>query len=144
MFSKACEYGIKAAIFIAQESMKGNRASLKEVADAIDSPVAFTAKILQSLAKDEIIDSVKGPTGGYEITDSQLCNATLLNIVSAIDGEALFDGCGLGLKACNEYKPCPVHFHYKAIRDELKCMLQTTTVGDLAKGVTEGATFLKT
>ena len=143
MFSKACEYGIKASIFIAQESMKGNRSSLKEVADAIDSPVAFTAKILQSLAKDEIIQSVKGPTGGYEITEGQLCNVTLLNIVTAIDGDQLFNGCGLGLKSCNESKPCPVHFHYKSIREELKCMFQTTTVGDLAEGVTEGATFLK-
>ena len=51
MFSKTCEYGIKATLFIAQMSQKGERVSLKDIASAIDSPSAFTAKILQTLSK---------------------------------------------------------------------------------------------
>ena len=57
MFSKACEYGIKASIHISQQSQQGERVSLKSVAKAIDSLIAFTAKILQSLANNNIIAS---------------------------------------------------------------------------------------
>ena len=46
MFSKSCKYGIKATLFIAQKSQHDERVSLKEIAAAINSPIAFTAKIL--------------------------------------------------------------------------------------------------
>ena len=67
MFSKACEYGIKATIFIASNSYEKQRVSLKEIAKEIDSPEAFTAKILQNLVRHKIINSVKGAYGGFEI-----------------------------------------------------------------------------
>ena len=66
MFSKACEYGIKAAIFIATKSYEGVRVSPKEIAENISSPQAFTAKILQSLVRHNIVNSVKGAYGGFQ------------------------------------------------------------------------------
>ncbi|MCG8332725.1 MAG: Rrf2 family transcriptional regulator [Chitinophagales bacterium] len=143
MFSKACEYGIRAIIHIAHQSQKGNRVSLKEVAKAIDSPVAFTAKILQALAKDELIVSTKGANGGYEIPSDQLSKVSLRDVVKSIDGDNIYNGCGLGLKGCNEKKPCPVHYQFKAVRDDLKKMLETTTIQDLALGLNQGIAFLK-
>lgn len=143
MFSKACEYGIRASVYLAQLSEKGQRSSLKEVAKEIDSPVAFTAKILQLLARDGIIRSIHGPTGGYEIHQNRLSEIHLIDIVRAIDGDQIFNGCGWGLKNCNAKKPCPLHFHFKAIRDDLKEMLQTTSVQDLANQLHHGLAFLK-
>ena len=144
MFSKACEYGIRATLHIAQQSQKGQRVGLKNIAESIDSPVAFTAKILQQLARKGIVSSVKGPTGGFEMTAQQLHDVKLSQIVSAIDGDQIYNGCGLGLKACNELKPCPVHDRFKLVRDELKNMLETTSVRELANGLDEGLTFLRT
>ena len=143
MFSKACEYGIKATIHISRQSQLGNRVSLKAVAREIDSPVAFTAKILQSLANNKIVVSKKGSSGGYEIADNAQNRITLYQIVDAIDGDSIYNGCGLGLKQCNEQKPCPIHFKFKAIRDDLKTMLQTTSIHELTDGLNEGITFLK-
>ncbi|MBK8636145.1 MAG: Rrf2 family transcriptional regulator [Saprospiraceae bacterium] len=51
MFSKACEYAIKAMIFIELKSSASRKISLNEIAEAIDSPVAFTAKIYRNLEK---------------------------------------------------------------------------------------------
>jgi len=143
MFSKACEYGIRATIHISHQSQQGLRVSLKAVAKAIDSPVAFTAKILQSLANNNIIASTKGPTGGYEIPNSKKAKITLYHIVEAIDGDKIYTGCGLGLKHCNAKKPCPIHFKFKAIRDDLKTMLKSTTVEELTDGIHEGLAFLR-
>ena len=143
MFSKACEYGIRAMIHIAHQSQKGNRVSLKDVAEAINSPVAFTAKILQSLAKDDLIISIKGSGGGYELMNEQTTAITLHNVVSSIDGDKIFSKCGLGLNECNEAKPCPVHFQFKSIRDDLNEMLRSTTVRGLATELSYGMTYLK-
>jgi Rrf2 family protein len=117
--------------------------SLKAVAKAIDSPVAFTAKILQSLANNNIITSSKGPTGGYEIPEDMSMDIKLSHIVEAIDGANIYRGCGLGLKQCNELKPCPIHFQFKAIREELKNMLETTTIEELSTELHKGLSFLK-
>lgn len=143
MFSKACEYGIRAVVHIALESQSGVRVSLKEVARAIDSPVAFTAKILQTLASHGIVMSTKGPAGGYELPEAAQKTVMLHRIVEAIDGDNIYNGCGLGLRQCNEDKPCPLHFKFVAIRDDLKNMLQTTTVAELANDLQEGVAFLK-
>ncbi|MBS1666618.1 MAG: Rrf2 family transcriptional regulator [Bacteroidetes bacterium] len=143
MFSKSCEYGIRASIYIAGQSLLERKVSLKEVAKAIDSPEAFTSKILQLLAKNEIINSDKGPTGGFSLDKSKLEKNRLSHVVAAIDGDGIYKGCGLGLKACNENKPCPVHEKFKSVRDELKEMLENTSLKDLAHGLKNGTTYLK-
>lgn len=143
MFSKACEYGIKATIYIAVKSMRQERVSLKEIAEEVNSPVAFTAKILQSLAKSGIIDSLKGPTGGFQIEEPKIDTIKLHDIVHAIDGDKIFVGCGLGLEQCDASQPCPVHEKFVGIRDNLKIMLQNTSLYELATGLDIGLTHLK-
>jgi DNA-binding IscR family transcriptional regulator len=68
---------------------------------------------------------------------------TLAEVVNAIDGDKLFTGCGLGLKACSEKKPCPIHDEFKIIRRKIQSMLETTTVGEFNKQLDSGLAFLK-
>lgn len=143
MFSKACEYGIRATVYVAVQSLEKQRVNLKEIAKAIESPEAFTAKILQQLVKNNIVHSVKGPSGGFEIDRTLMKQVKLAQIVSAIDGDSIYMGCGLGLKECDEKKPCPVHEKFKEVRDGLRHMLETTSVEELSLGMKDGLTFLK-
>ncbi|MCF1192291.1 Rrf2 family transcriptional regulator [Mangrovimonas sp. AS39] len=143
MFSKACEYGIKAAIFIAKNSYEGKRVNPKEISKEINSPQAFTAKILQALVRHNIINSVKGAYGGFEIDKDSIPNIKLSQIVNAIDGDAIYKGCGLGLETCNEKHPCPVHDKFVEIRGGLRSMLETTTLEELALNLKNGSAFLK-
>ena len=143
MFSKACEYGIKAMIYIAHAREDGHRrVSMGEISEEIDSPEAFTAKILQDLRKEGLLRSVKGPSGGFEL-DEKGERISLSHIVRAIDGDEVFTGCGLGLEYCDASNPCPVHDKFAKVRDELKHMLETTTLLELASGLKEGETILK-
>jgi Rrf2 family transcriptional regulator, iron-sulfur cluster assembly transcription factor len=143
MFSKACEYGLRATLYIAMNSLDDKRVSLREIAGKIASPEAFTAKILQQLVHHKIIHSVKGATGGFEIEKQDLCRITLSQIVSAIDGNELLYGCVIGLSKCTEEHPCPVHAKFTEIRGNLKVMLDTTSIYDLSQGLETGLTFLK-
>ncbi len=143
MFSKSCEYGIKATLFIAQKSQRGKRVSLKEIAAAIDSPIAFTAKILQVLAKASIVNSTKGLHGGYEIEKERLPKISLKQIVQAIDGNRIFDGCALGLKICNAKEPCPMHSQFVIIRNKLSETLALSNLPNVAMDLNLGLTVLK-
>jgi len=143
MFSKSCEYGIKAVVYIAQQSLKNERVRVNDIVKEIDSPTAFTAKTLQILAKEKIISSVMGHAGGYEIEKSQLEELTLLDIVNVIDGDLVYNGCGLGFKKCNDTIPCPIHNEYAKIRSDLKRMLKKTTILSLVTGLDNGLVHLK-
>jgi Rrf2 family iron-sulfur cluster assembly transcriptional regulator len=143
MFSKTCEYGIRATIFIASQSYQDNRVGLKDIAQKIDSPEAFTAKILQILSKNNIINSIQGVGGGFEIPKETMSKIKLSHIVTALEGDSVFTGCGLGLSSCSEEHPCPVHEKFKSIRNELAFMLENTNLEELALGIKTGDTFLR-
>jgi Rrf2 family protein len=117
--------------------------SLKEIAASIDSPTAFTAKILQILVKANIMNSTKGPNGGFQIEKSRLPHINLKQIVIAIDGKQLLEGCVLGFKICNNDLPCPVHDEFIIIRNQLNQTLKSTNLLDTAMDLNLGITNLK-
>jgi len=129
-------------IYIAQKSDDGVRLGLKQIARETDSPVAFTAKILQQLSRAGLLQSLKGPTGGFLLARPAE-QIMLVEIVSAIDGDAIFSGCGLGLKECNALHPCPLHDKFKVVRDELSQMLRTTSLKETSASVSLGHSYLK-
>lgn len=143
IFTRACEYGIRATIYVTQQSMQGKRASLKGISKKIDSPEAFTAKILQMLVKNGIIKSVKGVKGGFEVEKSRIKKIKLADIVYAIDGDSIGKMCVVGLKKCSESQPCPVHNKYKHIKKEFLLMLQNTGLQEMSNSINEGLTCLK-
>ena len=142
MFSKTCEYAIRAMIYIAQHSKDERRVGIKEIAQGIDSPEHFIAKILQDLGKKGLVQSAKGPTGGFYHNERSL-NNSLADVVKAIDGDKLFTGCGLGLKACSEDHPCPIHHQFKQVRGEVKQLLENAKIGQLSEELAQSLTFLK-
>jgi Rrf2 family iron-sulfur cluster assembly transcriptional regulator len=141
MISKACQYGIRAVIFIASRHHAGIKLNITEIAREVDAPEAFTAKILQVLNKHRIITSLKGPYGGFFIQEFQL-EKPVIHIVNAIDGMSVFNECGLGLKKCSATHPCPMHNQYKIARDALQDAFQQTTIRQLADQVNEGSSFI--
>lgn len=124
MFSKSCKYAIRAVIYIAR---KDEKLSVHQIATAIDAPFHFIAKILQDLSRNKIINSTKGPNGGFSITEKQM-NASIMNIVKAIDGDNIFKDCGLGLANCDASRPCPMHKEFSKIRRQLKSFLSKATL----------------
>lgn len=143
MFSKACEYGIRATLYIASQSLKEKRVKIGDIVQNIGSPEAFTGKILGLLSKSGIIASYTGPNGGFEIKPENLHSITVADIVRAIDGDAFFQGCALGLDQCDEKRPCPIHYSVEGIRKEMRDVLQSTTAYELALGIKNKETLLK-
>lgn len=142
MFSKACEYAIRAAIFLSARSSVGTRVGIAEVSNGIGAPRHFTAKILQILTRKRLVSSQKGVNGGFYL-DSLQKNRPVIDIIIAIDGDSLFTGCGLGLRECSEKEPCPLHENFLVVRNGLKKLLTDSTIGSLADRLDSGIGFLK-
>lgn len=141
MFSKTCEYGIRAMIFISQKSSEGVKVGIKEISNGIDSPEHFIAKILQDLSRKKLVLSYKGPNGGFFIEPES--TVTLADIVKAIDGDKLFVNCGLGLGYCSESRPCPIHNDFKEIRNGISEMLHNSKLSEFNELLKNNLTHLK-
>ena len=143
MFSKACEYAIKASIYIARQSLQQKRVNVKEVSQSIDAPVAFTAKILQVLCREDIMQSVRGQQGGFVFDEIKQKEVKIFDLVRIFDGDGLFTQCGLGLHKCSSVNPCPVHDDFKVVREKLLEMTQKHSLYDLALKTESGLAWLK-
>lgn len=142
IFSKTCEYAIRAVFYIAHKTVDGGRVGIKDIAAGIDSPELYLAKILQDLSRKGLISSFKGPNGGFFLEQEAL-RKPLSDIVEAVDGDNLFYGCGLGLKQCSEINPCPLHNQFKDIRNSIHQLLSETTIGEFNYELINGLLSLK-
>jgi aspartate racemase len=73
-----------------------------EIAKEIEAPEAYTAKILQILTKNKLMDSMKGRGGDFFFDDNQ-SNLMLYDVIHVVEGDACFHKCGLGPKAIVDY-----------------------------------------
>ncbi|MEO6188154.1 MAG: Rrf2 family transcriptional regulator [Ginsengibacter sp.] len=141
MLSLTCKTAIKAVIYLASKFESGNKTSIKEIAEFIDASEHTMGKLLQTLVKESVINSAKGPTGGFYMTAKQK-NQPIINVINAIDGQQVFDQCGLGLSKCSASHPCPMHNDYKVMRDQFKLICEKNKVSDLCESVTDGLAYL--
>lgn len=141
ILSITSQSAMKAVIFLASKFEDGDRYSVQEIAEYIGASQHTVGKLLQTLVKAGVINSIKGPTGGFFITKEQM-KLPLINIIYAIDGEMVFRTCGLGLRQCSSTHPCPIHFEYKKSRDAMEKLFSTKKIADLRKNVQEGLAHL--
>jgi len=134
IYSKACEYAIRALTYLARHFDRS--CLVKEISNHEEIPHYFLGKILQSLARDGLLKSAKGPGGGFKLAKSPE-ELTLLEIKEAVDGVADLEECAVGLEKCDDETPCPLHETFKPIREQIKAYLRTTTLSDMARAVEE-------
>lgn len=142
MLSTSCKYALRAAVYLSANTDDVTKAGIKEIAEEIEANEHTTAKILQSLVRERIIASSKGPNGGFFIS-AHAKKIRLIDIVRVVDGMGFFSECGLGLVKCSERRPCPIHHTFKEPREKLFKEFSSITIQDLANDIEKGAAFLK-
>ena len=141
MLSKTCTTAIKAVIYLCSKFETEENASIKEVAEFISASEHTVGKILQNLVKHDVINSLKGPTGGFYISKEQQ-KLPIIRIVEAIDGKQAFTSCGLGLSKCSSAHPCPIHYDYKKARDLMEKLFREKNVLTLCAPINKGLAYL--
>lgn len=130
LFSRSCEYGIQATVFIALQP-KDNLVSIKDISKKLNIPSPYLAKILQSLSRRGVLHSIKGPNGGFKLSRSKEL-ITLKDVVESIDGLHRFDKCILGFEKCGaEENLCPVHEAWAEIKTKIIDSMLTKSIAEL-------------
>ena len=129
LLSRACEYALQALLYIAA-APNGKYILAREIAEHHDLSYHFLGKILQGLVKNGLLTSQKGPGGGFMLAKSA-SEITLLEVIHAIEGPNVLEGCVLGLPRCGEPNPCPVHYHWAQVKEQIYNMFASQTVAQL-------------
>jgi len=129
LLSKACEYGLRATLYLAS-APRGTYVASRAISDDLGLPYPFFAKVTQTLTHAGVLSSQRGPTGGVALARAA-SEISLAEVVTAIDGTALFTECVLGLPGCGHEQPCPLHAQWASTRDRIHQLFQTATVASL-------------
>lgn len=134
MLSNTSRYAIRALIYLAIYTDEKKKVGIKIIADVLDIPSPFLGKILQTLAKQKVVISTKGPNGGFGIS-REMQKITLYEIIKIIDGDDLFDRCLISNKKCADLQGnhCALHSHYESIRENMTKMFSDHSIYKLAK-----------
>lgn len=134
IYSSACEYGIRAATYLATRHDEDALVKLKDISESEDIPAPFLSSILQRLVVAGLLRSARGPTGGYALAAPPE-EVTLLDVKAALDGTAELEECAVGLGACSDETPCPLHDSWKPIREEIRRYLEETNLAQMAGAI---------
>jgi Rrf2 family protein len=126
IFSKKCEYGMQAVLYLAAHQT-GGVTRVDDISAALKVPKEFVSKILQSLTANGIVASKKGKFGGFALAKDP-SGIRLIDIVAAIDGLETFESCVLGFPNCTPDTPCPVHDTWGELRTLAYNMLTEETL----------------
>lgn len=136
MLSNTCKYGVRAVLFIASKPVSHGKVGLKTIASELSIPQPFLAKILQVLSKNKLLDSAKGPHGGFSLM-RPATDITLMDIVRAIDGDEFFDSCLLTGEKCNYYEPskgvCMLHNDLRKEKVRLTRFFSSKSIDSLVR-----------
>ncbi len=133
LYSAACEYAIRAVTHIALRG-DGGFVKLRQISEEEDIPSPFLASVLQRLVAAGLLESARGPTGGYALS-APPGEVSLHDIKAIVDGTAELEECAVGLGRCSDEVPCPLHDTWKPIREEIKRYLEETTLEQMAEAL---------
>jgi len=121
---------------LAGKKPANHKTGIKQIGSDLDLPAPFLGKILQQLAKQKILKSLKGPNGGFSMLKDPN-TVTLYDVVVAIDGEDTFTNCVIHNGTCRcidrTKKPCTIHDDYAKTRSELIYLFKNKTIYDLVQ-----------
>lgn len=132
--STKVRYGLKALVYIADESSKGRLVRIKEISEKEDISVQYLEQILYKLKNENIIEGKRGPNGGYRLM-SEPEKVTLYKLYKILDDDTKVINCNENVKEtkdCNE-DSCNSSCIWRKLDSAMKEILKSTTLAELIK-----------
>ncbi len=127
LFTVATGYALQALASMPED---GSFVMAKDLAESLKLPAPYLAKILQNLARAEILESVRGPKGGFRLT-RPAHRVSVGEVLAAMEGEGSLDRCVMGFSHCDAENPCPMHDAWAAVKAQVDSSMTSTTLRDL-------------
>jgi len=102
--SRKIEYGLRAMLYLAAQPA-GALVPFREIAERMNVPSEFMAKILKKLVKEKLATSTRGAQGGYALARAA-SEISFLDVIEAMEGKVQVNLCSQHSNACNFGTDC--------------------------------------
>lgn len=126
MISLTAQYALRAVVFLAKN--KAGYVSRIDITEATTVPHDYLLKVLGELDASGIVESRRGPGGGYRLTRSPK-EITTLEVVLSVDTIPRVKKCPLGIS--DHEVLCPLHRLLDEASRLVEESFQNVTVDDL-------------
>jgi Rrf2 family protein len=128
LFSTATGYALRA---LAAMFDNGPFCTAKGLAQELELPAPYLAKILKILAAKGLLQSTRGKGGGFRLARPAHL-VTMRDVVDALGDRTSLSGCLMGCAACNgELGPCPLHRACATLVTQMELSLAQITIRHL-------------
>ena len=131
MLSQTGVYALQAVLHLARRD-SGESVSAAAMAEALEIPANYLAKVLHRLAREGVVTSTRGAHGGYRLTDPADA-VTVASVVATFQELRPSRTCLLG-GPCDLENPCSAHARRTAWTASALEVLERTTLADLLDG----------
>lgn len=131
--TKRADYALLALSYLASVAVDEPErlVNTKEVAEQFDIPVELLAKLLQILAKNGLVASHPGPTGGYRLLRGPK-EISVAEVVGLIDGPVSMLHCSNGQDgACKQFTRCTIRDPLGEIETRVKALLEEISIAEI-------------
>ena len=128
--SKKADYALMAMKHLATRQDAAS-ASAREIAEHYDIPIDLMAKVLQRLARRNLVTSHQGTRGGYRLARASSA-ISVADIIQAIDGPLTVTACSTEAENCGQYAKCSVRDPLWRIKDRIVSALSTCSLQEIA------------
>jgi Rrf2 family protein len=127
------KYGVRALFEIARNYGKGPLA-IKEIAERQKISLSYLEQILHKLGKAGIIESVRGPHGGYELPRKP-ADITIGDVVRALEGPIALSHCLEPGESTNCYRAddCVARMVWVRVGEKIEAALDSISFEDLLR-----------
>lgn len=130
LLSKTFSYAVRSILFIALTQKEEGYVKVDTISNSLGVPKPFLSKVLKTLAKNKLLISFKGPSGGFNLNKDTL-ELPLLRIASITNDIPEANKYLLHITDCDPSNPCAIHNKMDVINRNLITMLTDTTLLDL-------------
>lgn len=127
---RRADYAIRCVVALAGAHGDGQRHKAADIAADMDVPVSYVPRILAKLVRAGITESLAGRDGGYRLARDPAA-VSLLDVVSAVDGELSSTACVLRSGPCRWHDACAVHEPWARAQQALLDELAATSLADV-------------
>lgn len=137
MLSKTAQYALRAMIYLGQREGE-DPTRVDEIAGRLDVPRNYLSKILHALVKAGVLESLRGPRGGFKLA-RPMASITLFELVAPFDDIEARRVCLLGREECSDITPCAIHEHWKTTATQVARFFRETSLAEVARSAQDGA-----
>lgn len=127
--TKETDYSIMLMAQFAERPL-GTIYNAREVAERVGVPLPMVSKILRSLAREDILTSHRGASGGYSLT-RPASETSVARIIRAIEGPISLVQCGSEPGVCGQESSCPTRVTWFRINQEIEQALERVPVSEM-------------